>query len=100
MKNFAKHLFGVLLCTSMLVGCAAVTIQPREMLRLKTPPTYESREDFFLWGLIGEKHVNVRQYCSGEEPRQMQAQTTLTDGLLTLITFGIYSPRSVRIWCE
>ena len=84
-----------------LTGCASVTITPNGEQKLTSEPTYESSEAFYFWGLTPDvKEVNVSDICPGNGVRQMQAQNTFMDGLLGAVTFGIYAPRSVKVWCE
>jgi hypothetical protein len=80
-------------------GCYSVTSRPNGGFKVATPPTYEQRQDFFLWGLVGESHINVREVCKGE-PTQIQSQKTFVDSLLTIVTLGIYAPESARLWCK
>ncbi|WP_397472323.1 Bor family protein, partial [Rheinheimera sp.] len=46
-----------------------------------------------------EHHVDVNTICNGAEPKQMQSQQTFTDGLLGLVTLGIYYPHTAKVWC-
>lgn len=88
------------LCVVM-TGCASVTISPDGKSKLSSEPNYQNTENFYFWGLTPDvNEVNVTDICAGEDVRQMQAQTTFVDGLLGAITLGIYSPRSVKVWCE
>ncbi|EAR08196.1 Bor family protein [Reinekea blandensis] len=93
-----------LLCAGLgifLSGCASVTISPVDAPKLTSTPTYEQRMDFFFWGLTPDvQQVSVNDVCVGTGVRQMQAQTKLEDGIFTVITLGIFSPRSVKVWCE
>ena len=84
----------------LIVGCSTVTINPKVSDKLETEPTYEERKTFFFWGLVGEHRVDVQSICSGKKPVQMQSQQTFTDGFLGIITLGIYSPHSVKVWCS
>lgn len=84
-----------------LSGCASVTISPVDAPKLTSEPTYEERMDFYFWGLSPDaQQVEVNNVCAGTGVRQMQAQTKLEDGIFTVITLGIFSPRSVKVWCE
>ncbi len=67
--------------------------------KLVAEPSYESSAAFFLWGLVGEAHVNVDQICGSNVPKQLQAQHTFVDSFLTILTLGIYAPRTVKVWC-
>lgn len=84
----------------LVAGCYTVTSRPGGSYKVATPPTFEQRQDFFLWGLVGEAHINTREVCKGSDPTQIQSQVTFVDGLLGLITLGIYAPESARIWCK
>ncbi len=81
-------------------GCSTVTLRDQGTGILLAGPTFQSSEPFFFWGLKGTAHVDVTRVCGGREARQLQAQTTFVDGLVSVLTLGIYAPRSVKIWCE
>lgn len=83
-----------------LGGCATVTVTPQGEPRLKTRPGYESKQTFFMWGLIGERHLDVQAICQQQRVRQMQTVDTFSDLLLGGLTLGIYAPRTARVWCE
>ena len=90
-----------LLLAIVVSGCATVTISPVDEPKLTSAPSYENSMDFFFWGLTPEANeVNVDDICAGSGVRQMQAQTTFEDGLFSFITLGIFSPRTVKVWCE
>lgn len=80
-------------------GCSTITIHPQQTHRQLTPPTYQSTEHFLFWGLEGETRVDVQEICGERDVVQMQTQLTFTNGLLTVLTLGIYSPHSVKVWC-
>lgn len=84
----------------LMSSCSTVTISNRENYKTSTEPNFERSYPFFMWGLAGEKEVNVADICQGKSPKQMQTQMTFIDGLLTGITLGIYAPRTVKVWCE
>lgn len=97
-----KHSFksALLLGVSLLaVGCSTVTIRDQGNQKLVAEPSYESSKPFFLGGLVGEAHVDVDQICGSNVPKQLQAQHTFVDSLLTGLTLGIYAPRTVKVWC-
>jgi Bor protein len=83
-----------------LLACSNVTLRPDDKLQKLSGHTHEARQDYFLFGLIGEHHIDVKEKCAPRKATQIQAQDTLSDSLLKIITFGIYSPRSYRLWCE
>lgn len=83
----------------LLTACSTVTIHPQQSAKLASKPTYKDSKSFFLWGLVGEHRVDTAAICGGAEPKQMQSQQTFTDGLLGVVTLGIYVPHTVKVWC-
>ncbi len=84
----------------MLGACSSVTIQPQKIAKLSDKPTYQDSRPFYLWGLVGEERVDVKEICTDTQAAQMQSQQTFSDGALGLITLGIYSPHTIKVWCE
>ena len=83
-----------------LAGCSSVTIQPERIAKITEKPTSQESRPFFLWGLVGEQRVDVKSVCGAGKVLQMQSQATFGDGALSLITLGIYSPHTVKVWCD
>lgn len=84
----------------LLSGCATVTATPDGQPKLSSTPNYEQTQDFFIGGLVPEKQVvNTQEVCPNGV-RQLQTQTTFVNGLLRVITFNIYAPRTARVWCQ
>jgi hypothetical protein len=91
----------LLIMSMLLLGaCSTVTIQPEKIAKLEGEPSYQDSRHFFFWGLMGQHRVDVKQVCGDKKVLQMQSQQTLGDGVLGAITFGIYAPHSVKVWCE
>ncbi|MCP4409416.1 MAG: Bor family protein [Gammaproteobacteria bacterium] len=93
----------VLILAALIIsstGCSTITVNPEGELRRTSIPSYSDRKNFFFWGVAGEHHVNVNQVCTDQQPVQMQTQKTLSDGLLSLVTLGVYWPRHAKVWCE
>jgi hypothetical protein len=92
-----------LMCAGLLLvatGCYSVTIRPDGGFKMASQPSFEQRQDFYLWGLVGESHIDTGKVCPKSGPSQMQSQVTVVDGLLGLITLGIYSPETAKVWCK
>ena len=76
-------------------GCYTVRFQST------MPPggaRYEEKGHFFLWGLVGEKEVDLKKLCPAG-PSRWQNQQTFVDGLVGFVTLGIYIPRTVTVEC-
>lgn len=94
-----KKIALLLLSCFLFAGCSTVTIATQGKAKLATDPTYESSKSFFLGGLVGEVDFDITKPCNNKMPIQVQTQSTFVDSLLTIVTVGIYSPRTVRVWC-
>ena len=81
-------------------ACSTVTIHPKSTATIVSPPNYEESESFYFVGLVGERHVNVTEICGDKEVTQMQSQQTFTNGFIGVITLGIYTPHTVKVWCK
>jgi hypothetical protein len=90
----------ILVLSALFVGCSTVTISDKTMSKTTRQPDWEESKPFYLGGLIGETEVDVTEQCKGKTPKQIQTQNTFKDGLLTVVTLLIYTPRSIKIWCE
>jgi hypothetical protein len=95
MKKISLMLFCII-----LASCSTVTISPSGSDKISSAPNYQKSEHFFLWGLVGETRVNVESTCLGEQPAQMQSQSTFGNELFSLLTFGLYTPHTVKVWCK
>ncbi len=80
-------------------GCQTVTMVKDAKSNTAEDPSWQESQPFFLFGLVGERHIDVVKACNGQTPTMVAAQTTFLDGFLGVITIGIYTPRSLKIWC-
>lgn len=83
-----------------LSACHSVTVRPEGVSKRIDRPDYEEQKEFWLFGLVNEHAVDVKPICSGGKVEQMQTQSTFVDSLIGVVTLGIYTPRSVRVWCK
>lgn len=82
-------------------GCSTIEFVRNPGMRTNAEPVYSSSKEFFFWGLAGPKHdIYVDRICLGKEVDQVATTYTPSDFLLNLITVGIYSPRTVQVWCQ
>jgi len=82
------------------ISCQTVTISPPgNTVKYSNLPDYTELQHFFLFGLIGEAHIDITSICGGRAVKQMQSQETFINGLLKIITIGIYTPRTASVWC-
>jgi hypothetical protein len=94
------HFVGMCLLAGSLAACSTVTMRPKGTAKLSSDPSYSDSKPFFLFGLIGEHSVDVKNVCGTRPVTQTQTQDTVGDTLLAIVTIGIYTPRTAKIWCE
>ncbi len=82
-----------------LGGCATQTFyinQPTD-----GAPTTDVSQHFFVSGIGQQKTANAAEICGGvEKIAQIETETTFLNGFLSLITYGIYTPRDARVYCK
>jgi hypothetical protein len=60
---------------------------------------HDQWNSFFLWGLVGDETLDVRQFCSGGQVAQVRTGANVLTGLVSFVTLGIYAPRMAYVWC-
>jgi len=95
-----KRLIGMLCACIILSACGSVTIRTDNQRETSDIPSYQKSFNYWWWGLKGEYNINIREICSGNSVSQMQSVSSFSDAALTIITLGVYAPRSARVWCE
>lgn len=93
----ARRRLGVPLLAAALslTGCAKATfVQPGNVGQDR----HEEWTDFYVFGLVGEEHIDARKFCPD---RVAQVRTGANAGTLvvTILTIGIYAPRKVYVTC-
>lgn len=97
-SGFVRASTRVLLATALLAlapGC--------QTIRYTTDQAggggrFEEKAPFFLWGLVGEKEVQMSKLCP-RGPARWYSQQTFWDGAFEVTTLGIYSPRTIVVEC-
>ena len=89
-----------LLIFIFFTACQTVTIKPEgSQSRNDSKADYEKVHNFFLWGLVGEKYINVSTICPNREIKQIQTQSSFWNRVNYIVTLGIFSPKTARVWC-
>jgi hypothetical protein len=55
--------------------------------------------DFWLWGLVNEQDIDVKQFCPDGRVAQVVTGGNFGSGIVTAVTLGIYAPRKVYVTC-
>ena len=84
----------------LVAGCAQTKFHMQERDDSQAA-TQNEAQHYFLWGLGQQKNLDPAAICGGvERVSRVETQTTFVNGLLGLITLGIYSPQQTRIYCR
>ncbi|MCB1192456.1 MAG: Bor family protein [Leptospiraceae bacterium] len=59
----------------------------------------EIKTHFFLVGLYPDRKFSVEELCGKDGIYQVHDMTNFEDGLLSCLTFGIYTPRTLEVTC-
>jgi len=95
-----KKISVLLLLSAVITGCSTVTIRPQGGTKDNSQADYLDSKPFYFGGVVGKHKVDVNEVCEGAEVSQLQTLMTSSDWLLGVITLSIYSPRTVKVWCE
>jgi uncharacterized lipoprotein len=83
----------------LLSGCATQRIYTQAELG-GTTPAYEKSQPFFLWGIGQTQDLNAAEACGQRTISRIETAQTATDVILQWLTIGIYSPRTVQVYCR
>lgn len=94
-----KKVVAVALLAVLTSSCATQTglIQPTQ----NTTPEYTKSQTFFIGGIGQEQTVNAAEVCGGaQNVAKVQKVQEAKDIALGLVTFGIYTPRTAKVFCR
>lgn len=93
-----KKLCLPILATLLFTGCATQTYYVNG--NGNSSPDREKSQAFFISGIGQEKEMNASEICGGSDKvHKVQSKLTFLDGLLSSITWGIYTPRTAKVYC-
>jgi len=94
-----KKITVTLVYLALSFGWAQVTIKREGGDKLTSKPTYEESLNYYFWGASHPHHIEIQKVCNGQPAIQIQSRFDPMDVLLGVITIGIYTPRTAKIWC-
>jgi hypothetical protein len=67
----------------------------------KTNPHFSKWSHFFFWGIGQDTVLNPGEMCRDEGGIAfVETKLTFAQGLVTAVSYGIYSPRTNNIYCN
>ena len=91
-----RNVVGLLVVFLSTVSCYHATIETAA-----TPSTVVIEEPFassWIFGLVPPKTVSTAAKCRGGVAK-VETQQSFVNGLVGILTFGIYTPMSIRVTC-
>ena len=93
-----KKLMIAVVASMVLSGCAQQTFTINKDIAEK--PQQTTTHHFFVSGIGQSKQIDAAQVCgSADKVVRTEVQQTFVNGLLGVLTFGIYTPREARVYC-
>jgi len=84
-----------------LAGCSTQRFNLNGAVDNTDVPTHTGEHTFFVAGIGQTETVNAAAVCgSADKVVAVQAKTSFLNGLLSSITYTIYSPKEYSIFCK
>ena len=95
----AKICFYFIIFSFLLLhsGCKVQVHYPSEF---PSKTVIKNEETFWFWGLIGEKNYEIYDICPQGRVYEFRIYSTIAQSTFTILSLGIYSPRTVTIVCS
>lgn len=91
---------GLLIClTAGLASCARSQAVLRPDWDETSRPSYVDHVDGWVFGLFGSGRFDLGRVCMDQAPAAVRQGLTAPDVLLTLVSLGVYSPTTIKVWC-
>jgi hypothetical protein len=84
----------------LFAGCAAQNVEISSFNNYNDYPRYKQSQHFFFFGVGQYSSVNALQICGGRSVSMVRTEYEPTDLLFAILTAGIYTPRTVSIYCK
>lgn len=94
-----RYTFILMSLLVLLPSCLKTRVHLHDNVGIET---FRKSEDYFLWGLVPEeKHYQATNLCASrsKDISYIESQTTPLDAILTIVTIGIYSPKTLIVRC-
>lgn len=98
-----KKVIAVALLAAVTSGCATQNylVSSQVVPTATTTPDAESMQTFFVSGLGQEQAIDAAKACNGKQNvASIQTESSLLNNALGFLSFGIYTPRQIRVYCK
>lgn len=93
-----KRLKTLAMCAMLTVGLSSCYVSTYVVGQgAQRSEEVRAKNNYFLGGLITGKQADTKSMAGGETDYTIQSKFNVGDYLLNVVTFGIYSPRTVVV---
>jgi hypothetical protein len=80
-------------------GCMSTKVALHPKFDPGAKPSYTDYFDYYWFSLAGKPTVNLAQVCLDQKPLGFQRVKAADDIIISVVTLGIYTPATVKVWC-
>lgn len=88
----------------LITSCQTQRFSVNQYIRREVPksnPHYTKWSHFFFWGIGQESNLNAGEMCKEDGGVAfVETKLTFAQGLISGLSYGIYSPRTNNIYCN
>ena len=96
-----KPAFAALVAVSLLAGCANQRFNVASTLPANPAAKSEESQTFFIGGIGQQASVDAAKACGGAaKVSGVAVEQAPVDVLFSIVTLGVYTPRTARVYCN
>ena len=99
-KMFYAQIRFYFIILSFLLLLSSCKVQVNYPTEFPSKTVIKNEETFWFWGLIGEKNYEIYDLCPQGRVYEVRIYNTILQSTYTMLSLGIYSPRTVTIVCS
>ena len=101
MKIPTKMMSLVILCIAQMACTPFVLLGPRHAALGKfSRPSSEKTFESYFFGLYGKHTIDLHKICGNHNYNRVKIEHSSNDMLLTALTVGLYTPKTLSVWCS
>ena len=96
-----KSVLTAMVAAALLAGCANQRFNVAGEMGVNPTPKAEDSQSFFVNGIGQKQTVDAAKVCGGAAKVEgVAVEQSGLDVLLGMVTLGIYTPRTARVYCK
>lgn len=96
-----KYLGIFLVAVLFVSGCATQQVDFHDGIQDNTQAQHKEWQHFFIFGLVPPAQtVDSDEFCDNDTIARVETEQTFLNGLVGAVTYGIYNPMTLRIYCK